>query len=315
MKEQHMSSRQERRAHRVRKKRKSRISIVLLVTFIVTGVVVTQWNQILGLVGAFEHKILPTASQDQKTKGILVLGVDNDGGGLETGFTDSITYLASNSATNTTVALPIYRDARIPITCTGAQDNINRIYRTHGVECLTSSVSAFLDLPIDNYAIITMEGFYQIVEELGTITITPQESFCSSNGVLGATEYCFEADVAQQMSADQIIAYVRYRGGSSGENRADRQVQLIAAIKQQCETNALVCYQKITPHLTKAFKTNIGITEINTLFSLFGGGNKLESLGVIAGTNQEFDDGWTQIVDEDDLAYKTDIIKQKIFVS
>lgn len=313
MSEQIMSRASKRKEKKKGKKIGWIITSVILVVLLVIGLF--QIPNLLSVFSSFNNVALETASDKPETMGLLILGIDNDGGGtVDTGHTDSITYIGADFNAKKAYALPIYRDANIPVSCAvGTTENINRIYSQKGIECLAQSTSDFLNLPIDNYAILTIDGFIKIVSELGELEMKPTETFCSKYGADKSVEYCFTKGEAKMMKADEVVAYLRYRGGGNGENRANRQVQLLQAIKNRCVEDMLMCYQKAVPHFGSAFKTNIAMTDVNKLSNIFGSSFELDTLEVIQGVNEQTATGWTQFVDEEDKRAKTEIIRSEIF--
>ena len=269
---------------------------------------------IYGITSAFQINKLATQSEIRKTKGILLLGLDDwiDRNEIDGGHTDSITYLGANFKTKQAVTMPIYRDALIPQTCSGQEENINRIYTAAGINCLTNSVSTFLELPIDYYIIITMAGLISIVNHLGGVELTPTGSFCSNYGEDGV-DYCFTQGETRKMKGPETLAYIRYRGATSGEQRANRQMELIMGIKNACMSNIGACYVKVTPFLKNKVQTNIPVYEMFDLLKIFSAGFELEQLGVLEGVNTQIESGWTQFVDENDRIFKRDYIREKVF--
>ena len=290
-------------------------SILLGVLVIVLAIAALQIPKIISILNTFEGTDLPTFSKSSDKLGILILGMDKDGGeNSDAGHTDSITYIGANLMTKKAYALPIYRDANIPVTCTATNENINRIYAQSGVECMAESVSLFLDLPIDNYVLLTMDGFIEIINELGTLSLTPKESFCSKYGIDKSIEYCFTAGVTEEMTADQAMAYLRYRASGNGEGRANRQVEIIKAVKDRCMEDMMGCYNKVGSHFASALKTNFSISNVSVLMDVFGSRFDFETLDVIQGENVEVSPkNWSQFIDEQDKIAKTDIIRQEIF--
>lgn len=212
-----------------------------------------------------------------------------------------------NFKTQEAILLPIYRDARIPMVCDqNREENINRIYDQSDLNCLAASTSAFLDLPIDYYAQTSLDGFTLAVEQLGGIQVPARETFCQ-----GA--YCFEAGITYTMDAPMAVAYLQYRGGSSGLNRADRQMDIITGTAKQCLNKPFGCFDQVSPILGEIVKTNIPLTEMTNYLGAVSGALKIEQLSVIQGTNTQIADGWTQFVDEADRAAKTQIIRERIF--
>lgn len=256
-----------------------------------------------------ETKFESTASTVKNTKGILLIGLDNNNGfaTLEHRYTDSLTYIGVNFDTQEMVMLPIYRDARIPMSCdNNREENINRIYDQSDLNCLVESTANFLELPIDYYAQTSLDGFTQAVNQFGTISVVASESFCQGS-------YCFNAGQTYEMSAEMAIAYLQYRGGSSGLNRADRQLDVIGGVANQCLGNPFGCFDTIAPILGEIAKTNIPVTEMTKYLGAITGSMTMSQLEVIQGTNTQLTDGWTQLVDQADLAAKTEQIRQQIF--
>lgn len=304
-----MRKRQRRFSEKKAKKSKRKTFFLCFLVFLL----LVQLPFILGIISAFRWQTFTTRSTIPDTKGILLLGVDNEGANsIKTGHTDSITYLAANFATKTAVSLPIYRDANIMQQCTGTPDNINRIYANHGIACLVESTSQFLELPIDYYAIVTIQGLIHIIDSLGRVEITPSGSYCSNYGEDGVT-YCFIAGQTQAMTGAQALAYIRYRGGHSGETRANRQLELIYALKDHCLNNLLSCYVRATPELSQGVRTNIPLTEVFSIAEVFTDAFQMETLEVLAGRNQQIDGNWTQHVSIYDLATKRKFILQKVY--
>jgi len=302
----------ERRKQQRKRFRKRCFRVVLIVAVAMVSIEVYK---ILTVLNAFEQNELNTLTTPEHTIGILLLGLDKDGGkNTDAGHTDSITYIAANTQTKQAYALPIYRDTNIPLACDDTSENINRIYAQRGVKCLAESTSEFLNLPINNYIVLTMIGFVNIIDALGSVSITPAETFCSHYGISEKVTYCFTEDEPTRMSGDEAIAYVRYRGGGNGERRANRQVAMIKAVKDQCLADVFGCYNKISGHLPNVMKTNFSINEIPNLLQLFGRDFALETLDVIRGRNVELSEGnWTEYANEEDKLEKTAIIRQQIF--
>lgn len=297
------------------KKRKLWPSIVFGILAIILIIGALQVPKILAILQTFDNVELDTGTENKNTLGLLILGMDNDGGdNTQAGHTDSITYIAANLEKKKAYALPIYRDANIVDSCTGGTENINRIYAQSGVSCLASSTTELLNLPIDNYVMITMDGFIEIINEFGTLSITPTDTFCSNYGIDRTNNYCFTKGVTEDMNADQAMAYLRYRASGNGESRANRQVEIIRAVKDRCMGNVWDCYNKVSPHFSNALTTNLGVSEITVLMDIFGSNFDLETLSVLEGENVELSAGnWTQYLNEDDKAIKTEIIRQEIF--
>ncbi|MGL6009734.1 MAG: LCP family protein [Culicoidibacterales bacterium] len=275
------------------------------------GLYTWKAEQITGALEALdtETKFEETTSKVANTKGILLIGLDNNNGfgNFDHRYTDSLTYVGVNFDTQEIIMLPIYRDARIPMSCdNNREENINRIYDQSDMNCLVQSTANFLNLPIDYYAQTSLDGFTQAVNQFGTISVAASETFCQAS-------YCFNNGQTYEMSAEMAIAYLQYRGGSNGLNRADRQLDVIHSVAKQCLNNPFDCFDTIAPILGEIVKTNVPLTEMTQYLGAVTGTMSMTQLEVIQGTNTQIADGWTQFVDQADLTTKTEHIRQAIF--
>ena len=59
----------------------------------------------------------------------------------------------------------------------GTEDKINHAYAFGGVEMSMNTVEKFLDIPIDYYVKMNMEGFKDIVDSVGGITVNNDLDF------------------------------------------------------------------------------------------------------------------------------------------
>ncbi len=286
-------------------------SVLAVLALIFGGLYLWKAEQINGALTALdtETTFTKTASETANTKGILLIGLDNNNGfeTLEHRYTDSLTYVGINLDTQEAMMVPIYRDARIPMVCeNGREENINRIYDQSDLNCLAESTSAFLNLPIDYYVQTSLDGLTKAIEQFGTIAVTAGESFTQSG-------YSFVAGETYEMDAPMAIAYLRYRGSSSGLNRANRQLDVLQAGAQQCLGDPFGCFDIVAPILGEIVQTNFPLSQAPKYLGAITGAMTIEQLEVIQGTNTQLADGWTQIVDQADLAAKTEQIRTEIF--
>lgn len=243
--------------------------------------------------------------------GVLVLGSDEGATKTNGGnHTDSVTYIAINKKTGKAYALPIYRDAYVKVACSDNSVNINQIYRDYGADCLKQSVADLLGLQVDYKIYITSNGYVDILNTLGPLEITPEASYCSKYGN-DENEYCFVEGQTKMLNGNELLAYARFRGNTSGEARANRHVQILNQIYSVCFDKKQDCATAVLRLMaTKDIQTDLPFNEVLEIQQQVF----LESLGVIAGSNFQDDAGWHQRVNESDLATKRDKIKTEIFV-
>lgn len=288
---------------------------LLVLLAIAVGISASQFQKIQQISEVFDSTAFTsTQSKKNEAKGILVIGTDLSSGEESlNGYADSITYFGVNTSAKKSASLPIYRDARVPVTCNSNQeDNINRITKKFNINCLAESSSAMLDLPVDYYVSITIDGVETIVEKIGGIDITPNETFTSVYGRDNRT-HTFQKGVKQHMDGPTVVAYLRDRQHGNGEGRANRQLSAIQAVKTSCNSDILKCYNDVLPSVNKMMKTNIPVDKISMLSAIGDKSYDAKAFPVIAGQNTQLSDGWSQIIDENDRKTKTDYFRTNIF--
>ena len=106
---------------------------------------------------------------------VLVLGVDQRE--HDRGRSDSIIVLSVNPMKQSMLMFNIPRDTRTEIVGRGTIDKINHAYAFGDVEMSLKTVENFLDYPIDYYIKMNMEGFENIVDLFGGVTVNNSMAF------------------------------------------------------------------------------------------------------------------------------------------
>ncbi|MBA4548173.1 LCP family protein [Thermoactinomyces intermedius] len=153
---------------------------------------------------------------------ILMLGVDERNG--DQGRADTIMIAALNPQEKDIVLTNIPRDTRVEIPGKNFRDKINHSYAYGGVDLTRKTVEQFLDLPIDGYVQINMQGLKEIVDELGGIDVEVPFTF-SYGG------HTFKKG-PMHLNGEETLAFARMRKedplGDFG--RIQRQQEVIRAI-------------------------------------------------------------------------------------
>ena len=106
---------------------------------------------------------------------VLVLGVDEREG--DSGRSDTMIVLTVNPNQNSIKMLSIPRDTRTEIVGHGTTDKINHAYAFGREEMSIATVEHLLDIPIDYYVKVNMEGFQDIVDAVGGIQVNNNLDF------------------------------------------------------------------------------------------------------------------------------------------
>lgn len=206
---------------------------LIIVAVIILAVGGYVWSIVNNVEDTFNTKMhTPVESIDkekvrQKTKdaerlNILLLGVDQRGN--DSGRSDALMVLTLKPESDEMQIVSIPRDTRTTIIGRGTEDKINHAYAFGGADMSIQTVENFLDIELDYFVRINMEGLKELVDEIGTITIDNEIEW--NDGTYNFTKGPIEMD------GDKTLAYVRMRKQDSAGDfgRTERQRKVIQAM-------------------------------------------------------------------------------------
>lgn len=186
---------------------------------------------------------------------ILLLGIDDEE--LDSGRSDSIIVVTVNPNQNSTKMLSIPRDTRTEIIGRGTMDKINHAYVFGGAGMSINTVQNFLDIPIDYYIEVNMQGTQQLVDVLGGITVNNTLDF-----TFGGTHF---AKGTINLNGQEALNYSRMRKndprGDFGRQARQRQV-IEAIVRQAANFSSLTKYGEILEAIQDNMRTNVTLNEI-----------------------------------------------------
>ena len=197
-----------------------------------------------------EKRTEPVTLEEKDPFSVLLLGVDQRPG--DTGRSDTIIVLTVNPNNNSIKMLSIPRDTRTEIVGKGKEDKINHAYAFGGIPMAMDTVENFLDIPIDYYIEVNMEGFKDIVNSVGGVTVQNDLDF-SYDG------FHFEKGELT-LNGEKALAYSRMRKedprGDFGRQTRQRQI-IQGVISKGASLSTLTNYSDIFTALGKNVKTNL----------------------------------------------------------
>ncbi|MFW0862132.1 MAG: LCP family protein [Candidatus Komeilibacteria bacterium] len=232
------------------------------------------WEQLSSIITG----VLPTPDDDRTN--FLILGMG--GAGHDGPFlTDTIIFSSMRDSTSQLSLTSIPRDLVVKYT-DSYYPKINEVYtigRRNDDEpgkFAADIIGDNLGQEIDYYVVVDFNGFSEIIDILGGVTIDVERSFTDTQYPTLDYEYqtvSFEAG-PQLMDGDTALKYSRSRHGNNGEGsdfaRSRRQQKLLFAIKDKILSYQTLLnpyklsrlYSSITSHLT----TNISLKTALDLF-------------------------------------------------
>lgn len=188
--------------------------------------------------------------EEKQPFSVLMLGVDEREG--DKGRSDTMIVLTVNPQLKTVKMLSIPRDTRVEIVGHGTEDKINHAYAFGNEEMAMATVENFLDIPIDYYIKVNMEGFQDIVDAVGGIKVNNSLAF--SNG--GFTFK--EGEIS--LTGEEALSYVRMRyddpQGDFGRQQRQRQI-IRGVIREGASFSSLTNYDDIFSALGENVRTNL----------------------------------------------------------
>ena len=198
---------------------------------------------------------------------ILLLGTDANN--LERtedqGFvsrSDTIMIVSLNPQTQTTKMLSIPRDTLSFIEGYNEPEKINHAYAYGGIETAIDTIQAFLNLPIDYYAVLDMSGLEELIDAIGGIEVTSPLTF-TYRGTQFKKGETREVNGVKAMN----FARMRYDDPEGEVGRQNRQKMVIKAIMDKLlSLNAVTYYPQILQVVAKNVKTNFDLTTILSVY-------------------------------------------------
>jgi polyisoprenyl-teichoic acid--peptidoglycan teichoic acid transferase len=222
---------------------------------------------------------------------VLMLGVDEREG--DKGRSDTMIVLTVNPEKNSVKMLSIPRDTRTEIIGRGTVDKINHAYAFGGIEMSMDTVENFLDIPIDYYMKVNMEGFKDIVDAVGGITVNNDLDFTSGGVHFPKGQITLDGEKAL------IYTRMRYEDPRGDFGRQIRQRQIIqGVIDKGASVSSLTKFDDIFEALGKNIKTNVTFSEMVDIQKHYkSAGKNIEQMS-IDGTGKRIDDIWYLLVSD-----------------
>ncbi|MEH6938347.1 LCP family protein [Bacillus sp. JJ664] len=240
-----------------------RTGIVLLAVLIIVSAcgfyiyrdVVKTTTVIYQPVKKTEKRIEPVQVVEKDPFSVLLLGVDKREG--DRGRSDSLMVVTINPTKHSTKIVSIPRDTRTEIVGKKKMDKINHAYAYGGVQMTIHTVEKFLNIPIDYYLQVNMEGFKDIVDAIGGVRVNNTLDFTFEDVHFGIGPLFLDGDDALKFSR------MRYEDPDGDFGRQARQRKIIeGVIKEGARIDNLLSYHDILKSIRKNLVTNFKVDDI-----------------------------------------------------
>lgn len=239
----------------------------------------------------------------------LLTGVDSSGDEIK-GRSDTIIVMTVNPNKKSVKMLSIPRDTRTTIIGRGNEDKINHAYAFGGVGMTMDTVEHMLDIPIDHYISVNMDGFTDIVDAVGGITVDNSFSFKQSG-------YTFnEGEIS--LNGEEALAFVRMRKqdprGDFGRN--DRQRQVINGVIQEgAQISSLTRLDNMLRAIGTNVKTDLDFDGMNKIQSNYRDARHSVEELQISGSGQRINGIYYYIVPAEEIARVSNELKEHLEIN
>ncbi|GGK08691.1 transcriptional regulator LytR [Lentibacillus kapialis] len=296
-------------------KRKKWLWIILIVFVVLIGAGTAYgysiWHNVQTTVDKKLHKPIDGIDTDITKKkvakkepiNILLLGVDERQ--YDKGRSDTMIVMTLDPANNHMQMISIPRDTRTEIVGRGTVDKINHAYAFGNSEMSVATVENFLDIDLDYYVRMNMEGLEQLVNAVDGITVNNDRAFKQGGHSFDTGEL--------QLNGKEALAYVRMRKndpqGDLGRNERQRQV-IQGVINKGASFNVVNKINGIMDVLGDNMVTNMKFEDMRNLASNYRSARKDISTYQMAGQGTMIDGIYYQIMSDEEVKKVHGMIKE-----
>jgi len=226
---------------------------------------------------------------------ILLLGVDERK--YDSGRSDALMVLSLNPKDDSMQLVSIPRDTRTTIVGKGFEDKINHAYAFGGSDMSVATVENFLNIELDHYVRMNMEGLKELVDKLGTITVDNEIAW--NDG-----KYDFNTGPVE-MDGDKTMAYVRMRkqdpDGDFGRTERQRKV-IQGIIERGASVGSVTKINDYIDVLGSNMTTNMDFDDMKKLFNGYRSTRKNIASYQMKGSGTNIDGTYYLMVPDEEVA-------------
>ncbi|MFK2826636.1 LytR family transcriptional regulator [Bacillus sp. B190/17] len=303
-----------RRTRKKKGKKKIILIIVLLLLAIAAAFAFNVYSSLnKALHGMLNDSVLEKSEKrtedvslkDKEPFTVLLLGVDERKG--DKGRSDTMILMSVNGQENSAEMLSIPRDTRVEIVGKGTEDKINHAYAFGGVNMAAKTVEEFLDVPVDYYIEMNMDGFKDIVDAVGGVTVNSTFAF-SYEG----------ADFPKgtlDLNGEEALKYsrMRYEDPQGDFGRQARQRQVIQGVLEKgASVQSIWKYDDILDAISKNVQTNLSVDEIKSIQKNYADARRNIRQEQVKGEGQKIGGVYYYIVPDEERARLSAIFKKHL---
>ncbi len=143
--------------------------------------------------------------------------------------------------------------------------------KTRGYNALKATLGELYGLDINYFVEVNFEGFKQVLNEIGGVTVNVQVPIVDDNYPAsdGQDRRLYVASGLQHMDGTEALRYARSRHTTNDFDRAARQQRLLLSMREQADPQKLIpVLPDLVKALKKSIKTDIPVDQLDELLGL-----------------------------------------------
>ena len=261
---------EEKLSNRRKQRKNKNIRKVILTVLLAVGAVIIAgaayaWSRISQAEDSIHQKVETVQLRDKELTddssfSVLLLGIDNGAYGRDTevGRSDTMLLVTVNPKQKKTTMISIPRDSYTEIIGYGTFDKINHAYAFGKEQFSINSVQNMLNVPIDYYVTVDMQGLMGLVDAVGGLEITPALTFTYENE-------SFTEGVIRHVDREAALRYARMRyddpEGDTGRQKRQQYV-IQKLVEKLLSLDSITKYEQILKTIENSVRTNFTVERL-----------------------------------------------------
>lgn len=239
---------------------------------------------------------------------VLLLGLDTgEFGRNDIGRSDTILVATVNPKEQKTTLVSIPRDTRMEMVGMGTTEKAAHAY-AHGQEKMAmDSMEQFLDITLDHYVWINMEGFEDLVNAVGGVEVNNKFEF-TQDGITFP-------EGKNSLNGEEALAYtrMRYEDPNGDYGRQVRQQEVIGAIADKAlGFTGVTKYKQILKAIEDNMKTDLEPDEMFKIALDYRSSFTTIDEETLTGNGEMIDEISYQVIPDEELARVQLLLKQQL---
>lgn len=264
--------------------------------------------------GIKKYRNASSEIQGKSPISILLMGTDTGALGRSyKGRTDTMMIITLNPKTKKTTITSIPRDTGVTIPGYESESpsKINAAYAFGSAGTAIKTVQEMLNIPVDFYALMNMDGMEKVVNAVGGITITPSLTFkINQHGA----NYSFTKGKSTHMNGKKALAYsrMRYSDPRGDYGRQTRQREVIMAIMSKSSSISTLLNKNFLDSISTSMKTDLTFSDLSALAQNYRGAKKTVSQTHLQGTGETVNGQSMEIMAKSELQRVTNFNRSNL---